>query len=173
MWASMASTFKNDPNVVLGPWASRRVNPQCYLAGGLCEASHGRAHRVYVTAGMQQAVNVMRSAGGTGGRSPSPANSYANNLSQWLTFEPRDPAAAADRRGARLRQEPVQLDVVLRPEHGAGCAARAADLRGRPARPGTGRTAAPPRSRASYIGPMITASATPRGPGTPRVTARR
>jgi hypothetical protein len=90
MWASMASTFKNDPNVVLGPWGESEVNPQCYLVGGFCEATHGRAHRAYVTAGMQQAVNVMRSAGYRGPIAIS-GNSYANNLSQWLAFEPRDP----------------------------------------------------------------------------------
>jgi hypothetical protein len=90
MWASMAATFKNDPNVVLGPWGESEVNPQCYLAGGLCEATHGRRHQPYVTAGMQQAVNVMRSAGYRGPIAIS-GNNYANNLSQWLVFEPRDP----------------------------------------------------------------------------------
>ena len=90
MWTSMAATFKNDPNVILAPWGEPVVDPQCLRQGGICEATYGRFHTRYVTAGMQQAVDVMRAAGYQGVIA-IPGVNYANDLSRWLAFEPRDP----------------------------------------------------------------------------------
>lgn len=89
MWASMAATFKHDPAVLLAPWGEPVVNPRCLLLGGVCEATVPH-HVHYQTAGMQQAVDVMRSAGYRGPIA-IPGLNYANDLSSWLVFEPRDP----------------------------------------------------------------------------------
>jgi hypothetical protein len=89
MWASMAATFKHDPDVVLAPWGEPVVDAQCLLRGGVCEATVPN-HVHYRTAGMQQAVDVMRAAGYRGPIA-IPGLNYANDLSQWLAFEPRDP----------------------------------------------------------------------------------
>ena len=63
VWASMASTFRNDPNVILAPWGETTVNANCFLKGG-CEATYSPANTRYgvryQVAGMQQAVTVMR-----------------------------------------------------------------------------------------------------------------
>lgn len=89
-WASLARTFKNDPNVVLAPWGETIVNADCFLRGGVCEATYGPNNQPYATAGMQQAVNVMR---GAGYRGPIviPGINYANDLSEWLSHTPKDP----------------------------------------------------------------------------------
>jgi hypothetical protein len=88
----MAETFKNDPNVILAPWGETIVNANCFLHGGTCEATFdsGSGDRAYPTAGMQQAVDVMRSAG-YGGPIAIPGIDYANNLTQWLSHKPSDP----------------------------------------------------------------------------------
>ena len=90
MWASMARTFKSDHKVILAPWGETVVNPNCFLRGGVCEATFGPQNKPYRTAGMQQAVTVMRKAGYHGPIS-IPGIDYANNLSQWLSHKPRDP----------------------------------------------------------------------------------
>jgi hypothetical protein len=90
VWASLARTFKNDPNVLLAPWGETIVDARCFLHGGVCEATFGPRNRPYVTAGMQQAVNVMRHAGYRG-VIVIPGIDYANDLSKWLSHEPRDP----------------------------------------------------------------------------------
>ena len=90
VWASMASTFKDNPNVVLAPWGETVVNANCFLRGGVCEATYGPDNTQYETAGMQQAVDVMRRAGYRGVIS-IPGIDYANNLSAWLSHQPRDP----------------------------------------------------------------------------------
>src|SRR5205823_10748219 len=36
-WASLASAFKKDRNVVLAPWGETDVNASCFLKGGVCE----------------------------------------------------------------------------------------------------------------------------------------
>jgi endoglucanase len=41
VWASMAATFKNDPDVVLAPWGETIVDANCFLRGGTCEATYG------------------------------------------------------------------------------------------------------------------------------------
>jgi hypothetical protein len=89
VWASMASTFRNDPNVILAPWSETTVNANCFLKGG-CEATYSPANIRYRVAGMQQAVTVMRRAGYPG-IIVIPGIDYANNLSHWLSDMPRDP----------------------------------------------------------------------------------
>ena len=89
VWASMASTFRNDRNVILAPWGETTVGANCFLKGG-CEATYSAANTRYRVAGMQQAVTVMRQAG-YDGIIAIPGIDYANNLSQWLSYIPRDP----------------------------------------------------------------------------------
>jgi hypothetical protein len=88
MWASMAAAFKSDPNVILAPWGEPVVGPGCLLQG--CQTIYKRVNRRYRTAGMQQAVDVMRAAGYQGVIA-IPGLDYANDLSQWLAFKPSDP----------------------------------------------------------------------------------
>jgi hypothetical protein len=88
-WSSLAATFKNDPNVILAPWGETIVNANCFLNGGVCEATYGPSNTPYNTAGMQQAVNVMRQAGYKG-VIVIPGIDYANDLSQWLSHKPQD-----------------------------------------------------------------------------------
>jgi Cellulase (glycosyl hydrolase family 5) len=90
MWASMAKTFKNDPNVVLAPWGETYVDADCFLRGGSCGATFGPSGAKYTVAGMQQAVTVMRRAGYRGVIS-IPGIDYANDLSKWLSHRPKDP----------------------------------------------------------------------------------
>jgi endoglucanase len=90
VWASFAATFRHDPNVVLAPWGETIVNADCFLHGGICEATFGPENTRYRVAGMQQAVDVMRKAGYRGVIA-IPGIDYANNLSHWLSHRPRDP----------------------------------------------------------------------------------
>ena len=89
VWASMASTFKNDPNVILAPWGETTVGANCFLRGG-CDAAYGTTNARYKVAGMQQAVRVMR-ASGYAGIIAIPGITYANDLSQWVSHMPHDP----------------------------------------------------------------------------------
>ncbi len=90
MWAGLARTFAHDSGVLLAPWGETIVDAGCFLRGGVCEATYGPANTPYRTAGMQQAVSVMR---GAGYRGPIviPGLDYANDLSGWLAHEPHDP----------------------------------------------------------------------------------
>jgi endoglucanase len=91
MWASMARTFRGNTGVVLAPWGEPVVTPRCLLRGGSpCPRPNGTAALHYRTAGMQQAVNVMRAAGYRGPIA-IPGINYANDMSHWLAFRPRDP----------------------------------------------------------------------------------
>ena len=90
VWKSMASAFRADQGVILAPWGETIVDARCFLRGGVCEATYGPRNRPYRVAGMQQAVNVMRAAGYTGVIGV-PGIDYANDLSGWLSHEPRDP----------------------------------------------------------------------------------
>jgi endoglucanase len=90
MWRSLAQTFRNDPDVILAPWGETVVDARCFLHGGTCEATFGTHDKRYRTAGMQQAVTVMRKAGYRGIIS-IPGIDYANNLTKWLSHEPHDP----------------------------------------------------------------------------------
>jgi endoglucanase len=87
LWASLAAAFKDDPDVILAPWGEPTVDADCLLNGG-CQANFDSS--TYTTAGMQQAVDVMREAGYRGVIS-IPGIEYANNMSQWLSHEPDDP----------------------------------------------------------------------------------
>lgn len=89
VWASVAATFKSDPDVILAPWGETTVNANCFLKGG-CEATYTPTDARYRVAGMQQAVTVMRRAG-YDGIIAIPGIDYANNLSTWLSHIPRDP----------------------------------------------------------------------------------
>jgi hypothetical protein len=90
MWASLARTFRNDPDVILAPWGETIVDARCFLRGGVCEATYGKHNAPYRTAGMQQAVRVMRRAGYRGPIA-IPGLDYADDLSKWLSHEPHDP----------------------------------------------------------------------------------
>jgi len=90
VWASIARTFRHDPDVILAPWGETIVDARCFLHGGVCEATYGKRNTPYRTAGMQQAVNVMRRAGFRGPIA-IPGLDYANDLSRWLSHRPRDP----------------------------------------------------------------------------------
>jgi endoglucanase len=90
VWRSMASTFRNDRNVILAPWGETIVDANCFLHGGVCQATYGPHNRPYRVAGMQQAVNVIRAAGYRGVIS-IPGIDYANDMSHWLSHEPSDP----------------------------------------------------------------------------------
>jgi endoglucanase len=94
-WSSVASTFKGNNSVIFDlfnePYPDRALPTEtaaweCWRNGGAyCEVG---IH--YPVAGMQTLVNTVRSTGATnvimlGGLA------YANDLSQWLAFEPTDP----------------------------------------------------------------------------------
>jgi endoglucanase len=100
MWAGMAQTFKNDPNVILAPWGETTVPAECFLKGCNDQAAFAsnqdglRSCRsgcwFYKAAGMQEAVNVLRQNGYHGIIS-IPGIDFANNMTTWLTHIPRDP----------------------------------------------------------------------------------
>ncbi|MFK4104708.1 cellulase family glycosylhydrolase [Streptomyces sp. NPDC019531] len=93
-WASVANTFKSDPTVVFDlfnePYPDRATATttqawQCWRDGGNCPGIG------YEVAGMQDLVDSVRATGATnlilaGGIA------YSNDLSQWLTYKPGDPA---------------------------------------------------------------------------------
>jgi len=93
LWSSLAATFKGDPAVILAPWGETIVDANCFLNGGVCEATFGPNNAPYNTAGMQQAVTVMRGAGYNGPIS-IPCLTYANDCTQWLSHRPSDPRNA-------------------------------------------------------------------------------
>ena len=92
-WTSVANTFKGDNAVIFDlfnePYASRATGStttgwECWLDGGTCPGIG------YQVAGMQSMVNAVRSTGATnvlmlGGEE------YANDLTDWLQYEPTDP----------------------------------------------------------------------------------
>jgi len=89
-WASVATTFKNDHAVLFDlfnePFGS--VNWSCWRDGG-CVLYGGGAEQ-YVAAGMQEMLDAVRATGATqpvliGGLG------YANDVSGWLSYRPRDP----------------------------------------------------------------------------------
>jgi hypothetical protein len=89
-WTSIAQTFRNDSRVILAPWGETVQDADCFLKGGVCGATFGKDNTPYPTAGMQQAVDLMRAAGYKGVIS-IPGVDYANDLSHWLSHEPKDP----------------------------------------------------------------------------------
>jgi endoglucanase len=92
-WTSVANTFKGNNAVIFDlfnePYASRATGStttgwECWLNGGTCPGIG------YQVAGMQSMVNAVRSTGATnvlmlGGEE------YANDLTDWLQYEPTDP----------------------------------------------------------------------------------
>jgi endoglucanase len=92
-WTSVANTFKGNDAVIFDlfnePYASRATGStttgwECWENGGTCSGIS------YQVAGMQQMVNAVRSAGANnvlmlGGEE------YANDLTDWLQYEPTDP----------------------------------------------------------------------------------
>lgn len=78
MWASLAATFAGDHQVILAPWGETIVDWNCFRDGGVCEATYGPVNTPYNTAGMQQAVTVMRGAG-YHGPIAIPCIDYAND----------------------------------------------------------------------------------------------
>jgi len=91
VWAQMARTFKDDPDVILAPWGETVVDADCFLHGGVCEATFGAHDTPYETAGMQEAVDVMR-AEGFRGPIAIPGIDFANDMSSWLDHMPADPS---------------------------------------------------------------------------------
>lgn len=93
-WSSLAATFKADPGVILAPWGETTVDWGCFRDGGICEATYGASSTAYDTAGMKQAVTVMRQAG-YAGPIAIPCIDYANDCADasgsWLTYKPSDP----------------------------------------------------------------------------------
>ncbi|MGC1380115.1 MAG: cellulase family glycosylhydrolase [Candidatus Baltobacteraceae bacterium] len=129
MWSSMASTFKNDPNVILAPWGETTVGWHCFMRKGCKnEATYGKQNKFYSTAAMQQAVDVMRKAG-YHGVIAIPCIDYANacgkidgskyNGSTWLASRPRDPdrqlVAEAHVYGKNLCDTAACFDSSMRP----------------------------------------------------------
>ncbi|MGX4688859.1 cellulase family glycosylhydrolase [Streptomyces sp. JNUCC 63] len=93
-WSSVASTFKNDQAVVFDlfnePYPDRATAGltdawKCWRDGGTCPGIG------YQVAGMQSLVNAIR---GTGAENVILAGglAYSNDLGQWLTYRPSDPA---------------------------------------------------------------------------------
>jgi endoglucanase len=129
MWSSMASTFANDPNVILAPWGETTVGWKCFMRKG-CDnqATYGPHNKHYLTAAMQQAVDLMRAAGYNGVIS-IPCIDYANacgkidgsdyNGSTWLKSRPADPdkqmIAEAHVYGKNLCDTVACFDSSMRP----------------------------------------------------------
>ncbi|MGZ6708262.1 MAG: cellulase family glycosylhydrolase [Solirubrobacteraceae bacterium] len=90
VWRGMADAFKGEPGVLLAPWGETIVNADCFLHGGTCEATYGPSNTPYRTAGMQEAVDVMRAEGWTG-PIVIPGIDSANDMTKWLSHEPHDP----------------------------------------------------------------------------------
>jgi hypothetical protein len=92
-WTSVAQAFKGNNAVIFDlfnePFPERASHSQtagwqCWLHGGSCPGIR------FPVAGMQNLVNAVRAAGAhnvilVGGLA------YANDLSQWLSYEPADP----------------------------------------------------------------------------------
>ena len=125
-WSSLATTFKNDPNVVLAPWGEPVVDANCFLKGG-CKVPFNSTVS-YKAAGMQQAVTVMRQAGYKGPIA-IPGISYANDLTQWLSHKPSDPLNQLVAEAHVYGEQHVRVELVPEREDGAGRRQGSADLR--------------------------------------------
>lgn len=96
LWASLAQTFQDDGAVILAPWGETTTGWKCFRDGCADQATYGPQNTPYQTAGMQQAVDVMRQAGYKGPIA-IPCIAYANrcagyNNGSWLQSQPSDPA---------------------------------------------------------------------------------
>src|SRR5579859_1071443 len=94
LWTSVATTFKSNPNVILGVWGETIVSWSCFLNGCSNEATYGPQNAFYTTAGTQELVNAVRSTGATQPIAV-PCINYANDCADangsWLTNKPTDP----------------------------------------------------------------------------------
>jgi endoglucanase len=117
-WSSIAATFKSDSRVILAPWGETVADASCFLKGGVCGATIGTDNTPYQTAGMQQAVTLMRAAGYKGVIS-IPGVQYANDMSHWLSHEPKDPLhqliAEAHVYGKQVCESTACLDKTYAP----------------------------------------------------------
>ncbi|WP_079196894.1 cellulase family glycosylhydrolase [Streptomyces sp. CB02261] len=93
-WTSVANTFKHDERVVLDlfnePYPDRATSTaaqawSCWRDGGTCPGIG------YEVAGMQDLVDAVRATGAKN-LVLVPGIAYSNDLSQWLTYRPTDPA---------------------------------------------------------------------------------
>jgi Cellulase (glycosyl hydrolase family 5) len=116
-WSSLAATFKSYHNVVLSPWGETYVDANCFLRGG-CKIPFNPSNPSYTTAGMQQAVTVMRKAGYTGVIAIS-GLSFGNDLTKWLSHKPVDPrhqlVAEAHVYGKQVCATPTCFDKTYAP----------------------------------------------------------
>jgi len=94
-WSSVATTFKGDSEVIFDlfnePFPDKAIPTEeaawtCWLNGGSA-CSPGIA---YQTAGMQTLVNTVRAAG-AGNVLMIGGLGFANDLTEWLRYEPHDP----------------------------------------------------------------------------------
>ena len=84
-WTSLATTFKNDRNIIFGTYGEPHPdNWSCWKNGG------SSCSLYYPAVGMQQIVNTIRATGATQPIAISGIG-WANDLSQWLTYKPSDP----------------------------------------------------------------------------------
>jgi hypothetical protein len=89
-WQSVAGTFASDPGVIFDLYNEPfDISWPCWRNGGCNAPAIGGNAGGWPVAGMQSLVNAVRSAGAdqpimVGGLD------YANDLSQWLTYEPTD-----------------------------------------------------------------------------------
>jgi len=90
-WTSVADTFLSDPGVIFDLYNEPTdISWSCWLSGGCTAPAEEGATGGWAVAGMQQLVDVVRATGATqpimvGGLD------WANDLSQWLAYEPIDP----------------------------------------------------------------------------------
>jgi PKD repeat protein len=86
-WTSVANTFKGNQAVVFDLYNEPHdISWDCWKNGGCADPG-------YVVAGMQSLLNAVRA---TGASQPIMAGGlgYAGDISQWLSFKPRDPGNA-------------------------------------------------------------------------------
>ena len=87
-WTSAATAFKSNPNVFFGIWGEpANISWSCWENGCSNEATWNGT--LYATAGSQSLVDAIRATGATQIISV-PGIDYANDLSQWPTYEPSD-----------------------------------------------------------------------------------
>ena len=103
-WKSIATMFKGSPNVLFELfnepfifWTSSGSNPWSVLRDGgtftkfvTGSASHYTADYTWKSAGMQQMLDAIRLTGATNVVLVG-APSWSQDLSQWVSFQPRDP----------------------------------------------------------------------------------
>jgi PKD repeat protein len=88
-WASLASTFRNDSLVIFDLFNEPHdISWSCWLNG--CVQTY--TNPSWQTAGMQQLVDVVRAAGATTQLLMLGGLDWANDLSEWMSNEPTDPA---------------------------------------------------------------------------------